>query len=400
VLQPTQLRANGGLKYNWSSKTVSISCTSCQNPWVRIAEKAAFKVRVFDDIGCFADDSVEFSTKPLPVVIAGPDTAICPSKEAFLYASGAKDYKWLPSNLVNCERCAFTIGKPFTTTIFTVIGTAENGCENSDSTIVSIKPLPNANAGPDSLICYGASAFLHASGGVSYEWSPTNLVPCVKCKTNFVTPTSLTNYYVMVKGANGCFKSDTVSINVRSLRAPKARFEANHPRCAPGKSVFRGELYDYDTICKGEVEWLWDFGDGNFARIANPTHIYESPGEFSVTVNVKNAESYQANVSILHPDSCLKNIYIPNTFTPNKDGQNDLLYVRGINITKLLFRLYNSWGEEIYRTTSLKEGWDGTYKGKVLSTQTFVFTCDATFYDGSTVFKTGNITLNKGFFIN
>ncbi|MFQ3576514.1 MAG: gliding motility-associated C-terminal domain-containing protein, partial [Cytophagales bacterium] len=88
-----------------------------------------------------------------------------------------------------------------------------------------------------------------------------------------------------------------------------------------------------------------------------------------------------------------KNIYIPNTFTPNNDGNNDLLFVRGLNIIDLLFKVYNNWGEEVFSTTDINQGWDGTFKGRELKSQTLVFTCEATFYDGTKVFKEGNVTL-------
>jgi gliding motility-associated-like protein len=72
---------------------------------------------------------------------------------------------------------------------------------------------------------------------------------------------------------------------------------------------------------------------------------------------------------------------------------NDIVYLRTINAKKILFRIYNRWGEEVFRTENLHTGWDGTYKGEKLTPQVFVFQADVTFYDDSRETKKGNITL-------
>ncbi|HTF81490.1 MAG TPA: gliding motility-associated C-terminal domain-containing protein, partial [Cytophagales bacterium] len=86
-------------------------------------------------------------------------------------------------------------------------------------------------------------------------------------------------------------------------------------------------------------------------------------------------------------------IYIPNAFTPNGDGENDVLYVRGINIRKVQFHLYNNLGERVFYTNNLHAGWDGNYKGEKQTSQVYVYHCDATFWDGTSVQKEGNVTL-------
>ena len=57
-------------------------------------------------------------------------------------------------------------------------------------------------------------------------------------------------------------------------------------------------------------------------------------------------------------------LYVPNGFSPNGDGQNDVLYVRGGGVTEMSWVIYDRWGEKVFETTDPKQGWDGTYKGK------------------------------------
>jgi gliding motility-associated-like protein len=88
-------------------------------------------------------------------------------------------------------------------------------------------------------------------------------------------------------------------------------------------------------------------------------------------------------------------IYVPNIFSPNNDGSNDVLYVHGQGITELQLTIYDRWGELVFETTDMAQGWDGWYKGKVMDNAVFVYYLKATFYTGEQVTKKGNITLLK-----
>ncbi|MCO6485593.1 MAG: gliding motility-associated C-terminal domain-containing protein, partial [Saprospiraceae bacterium] len=86
-------------------------------------------------------------------------------------------------------------------------------------------------------------------------------------------------------------------------------------------------------------------------------------------------------------------LFVPNTFTPNGDGLNDHLFVRGLFIEEMLFIVYDRWGMEVFRTLTKQEGWDGTYKGTPLSTDVFGYYLEVTCGDGRHFSKKGNVTL-------
>ncbi|GIV27455.1 MAG: hypothetical protein KatS3mg027_1269 [Bacteroidia bacterium] len=90
-------------------------------------------------------------------------------------------------------------------------------------------------------------------------------------------------------------------------------------------------------------------------------------------------------------------LFVPNVFSPNGDGNNDELCVYGtLCIVKdYLFVIYDRWGEKVFETTDKKACWDGTYKGKPLNNATFVYYIKGTKYDDSVIERKGNITLIK-----
>jgi gliding motility-associated-like protein len=85
---------------------------------------------------------------------------------------------------------------------------------------------------------------------------------------------------------------------------------------------------------------------------------------------------------------------VPSAFTPDGDGVNDVIFVRGWGIKDVLeFRIYNRWGQEIFFTDDIHQGWDGTFKGSKQNIDTYSYFVKVRFYDNSEAFKKGNITL-------
>jgi len=86
-------------------------------------------------------------------------------------------------------------------------------------------------------------------------------------------------------------------------------------------------------------------------------------------------------------------LYLPNIFSPNKDEQNDVFYMRGENIKEASISIYNRWGEKVFETQDKSAGWDGTYKGKACPADVYIFHVSVTFADGVTEHRKGNVTL-------
>jgi gliding motility-associated-like protein len=87
------------------------------------------------------------------------------------------------------------------------------------------------------------------------------------------------------------------------------------------------------------------------------------------------------------------NVFIPNVFSPNGDGHDDYLFVRGDCITNMTFVVFDRWGNKVFESTSLSKGWDGTYNGQPMNTGSYIWYLKATLKDGATIERKGDVTL-------
>ena len=119
-----------------------------------------------------------------------------------------------------------------------------------------------------------------------------------------------------------------------------------------------------------------------------------SPTETTVylltSVDANGCVAVDTVTVFVNPESI---IFVPNAFTPDNSGTNDVLYVRTEQVELLYFAVYNRWGELVFETTEVTEGWDGTYDGKPMDQAVFVYYVEARLNNGERVVKTGNVTL-------
>jgi gliding motility-associated-like protein len=141
------------------------------------------------------------------------------------------------------------------------------------------------------------------------------------------------------------------------------------------------------------VSFNWSFGDGTGSTETDPEHLFKKTGTFTVCLEAKSKDGCLDTIckkvdAEIHPA-----VDVPTGFSPNGDGHNDVLYVRGAAIETLYFKVFNRWGELVFETKDLKVGWDGTFKGKLQEMEAYAWVLDVIFYDETTAHKTGNVTL-------
>lgn len=136
--------------------------------------------------------------------------------------------------------------------------------------------------------------------------------------------------------------------------------------------------------------YYWDFGDSisgsdNFSTEMNPSHTYSEYGTYHISlITMRNGGCAD---SITGPDSLVyskleSNLFIPSAFTPNDDGVNDVLRIRGRGITDVELMIFNEWGQLIFRSRQLDEGWDGRHSGKLVPPDTYVYVAKIRTVDG------------------
>ncbi len=209
----TTLHASGASSYTWSPSS-GLSCTSCADPIATPSVTTVYTVIGINANWCANVDSVSVTVLPLPVVSAGNDVIICAGTSTSLSASGAISYQWTPATGLSCTNCPNPIASPLTTTIYTVTGSAANGCTNTDMVSVTINPLPSITITADDTICEGQFVNLNATGGSVYSWLPVAGLNCPFCSNPVANPTVSTTYTVTVTDGNNCVNTDSVHIEV------------------------------------------------------------------------------------------------------------------------------------------------------------------------------------------
>jgi len=146
---------------------------------------------------------------------------------------------------------------------------------------------------------------------------------------------------------------------------------------------------------EGGESYFWDFGDGNTSTDFEPTHRYERAGEYDVTLIVTNQYGCNDTLTIekaVFADDGGKYL-IPNTFTPNGDGQNDIFLPEMFGVVNFHLEVYDRWGELLFVSEDQNTGWDGYYKGQLASQDVYIYKLKMKFLSGNSVVRTGDITL-------
>jgi gliding motility-associated-like protein len=185
-----------------------------------------------------------------------------------------------------------------------------------------------------------------------------------------------------------CNKADTFYKTVRIKKLPTADFvfapvipESNKP-------------VTFTNTSKDASYYTWNFGDGSaLTHETNPVHQFRRTGSFIVCLQAINNEGCADSICKKVDADIHTAIDLPTAFSPNGDGSNDILYIRGGGIETVSLMIFNRWGEKVFETSNMNIGWDGTYKGKLQEVDAYGYVLYATFIDGSSATKKGNVTL-------
>jgi gliding motility-associated-like protein len=156
------------------------------------------------------------------------------------------------------------------------------------------------------------------------------------------------------------------------------------------------ELLQFNEELASEVIGVeWELGDQTTSTELNPKKTYDAAGTYEVKMIVERRCRKDTIIKTIEVEDCIEEaLWVPTAFSPNNDGINDLLYVRGLANDPFLFRVYNRYGHVVFETEDLSLGWDGRINGKIISSATFMYTLQGTVNDEA-YFKKGNITLVK-----
>ncbi|MBA3827803.1 MAG: gliding motility-associated C-terminal domain-containing protein [Taibaiella sp.] len=341
-----------------------------------------------DDISfrpmCRSNDSVYVKVDvkvDVPVIKASNDTGICNGKSATLNATGSLHYKWTPNTGLSCDTCASPVASPAVSMTYIVTGTDAIGCTAVDTVNVSVGRLTVSVSGKNG-ICPDSSTSLTASGATNYVWSPAATLSCDTCSTITATPASTTTYTVTGSDSGGC--TGTSSITVTAYPAPAISISKNALVCKGSTIVLSAT---------GAHSYSWTpTANLNDPTIPNPTATLAGKATTYYVAGTDANGCIGYDSVLVDP---LKNsaVGIPNAFSPNGDGVNDILYVRGSNIATLEYHVYNRWGQIVFETNNINTGWDGKASGTPQPMDNYAIVIKVTTNDGCKFEKKGNVTL-------
>jgi len=354
------LTATGGQSYYWNPN-------SEQTQSITVSESGEYVVSVVDANGCSYDsDTIEVVVFDLPTVSVNVTGSIifCEGESADLLAVSpdAVTYEWLENGSIISGENGATL-TVVDSSPYTVIVTDTNGCTATDNApIITVGAVPIAVVSEDKWMCAQGEVTLTASGGENYVWSNGETGSSIT-----VSPDSVTNYIVTVSN-QFCSTTSSDSVLVSLYPSPNALIGAS----SIGQLEVDVEFNDISGD-SSIVDWLWDFGDGEFEVDQNTEHSFSNEEFFIVILTVENefgcVDTDTVEIEITQI------IDIPNVFTPNGDGYNDHLFFGNFGVDEYELTIYNRWGLIMHYDASGEIFWDGrTPAGAEAEAGTYYYT--------------------------
>ena len=371
-------QGNPGYTYSWSPN-VSATANATNIP------AGNYVVTVTDAIGCIATVTVVVTEPPqLTLSATATPSVVCAGNSTQLSAvpgGGSPGYTvgWLPGplagNTVNIT--------PSVTTTYTVAVTDANGCTATATIQIAVSALPVSAFAADTTsgcapLCVNfddLSTVALPAVITSWNWDfGDNSVSTLQTPNHCYTSAGVYSVTLLVTTGDGCSHTYTWNNYINVYSSPIASFIAS-----PQPTTILSPTILFTDASTGADTWLWSFGDINnsTSTLQNPSFTYPDPICYQVTLDVTSANGCTDSaleIICIDPDV---SIYVPNTFTPNEDGVNEVFLpvTTGINPDKYEFWVFDRWGNLIFYTDDLNEGWNGRVQGhdKLCQIDTYVW---------------------------
>lgn len=347
--------------------------------------------------GCFDTLVYNIRVNPSPTVAAPNDITLCRGSSAPLTATGVgvSQWSWSPLQGLSCYNCPNPIASPLITTPYLVQGTNGFGCSATDTVVVTVIQPLRMTVSPNDSICINTSTQIVASGAASYNWTPAAGLSSTTISNPVASPTNTTRYRVVGYDGFNCF-TDTAFVLV-------AVGQQTTISLGPDVTMAAGTQFPLrSTITNGPIRsWNWQ-PSANLSCSTCPLPTLNVKNDATYIVNVTSVFGCTATDTINIKAFCESaQVFIPNAFTPDGDGVNDVLMVRGTGIAMVkTFRIFNRWGEVVFEranfpANNLSHGWNGLVKGVPGGPDVYVYTAEVLCENGSSFTYKGNVSIIK-----
>ncbi|GAB5526498.1 MAG: hypothetical protein Roseis2KO_43700 [Roseivirga sp.] len=281
--------------------------------------------------------------------------------------------------------------------IYTVTVTDSYGCTDTKAYTVTKPDDINIELTPDLVVdCDTQRAFVRLGARVTggfgeyqYNWSRGN---SLDASLEVNSPGRVT---LVVTDGRGCQRQDEIDIDIPQFANASFAWDSESLRRDGGLSA-NDPISFLDNSGPGARSWSWNFGDEFSSSEQNPTHTFLAAGRYLVTLDVKDeAECITQTEQWLNIADGHR-LMIPNAFTPNGDGLNDLFRPRFFGFQRIRFRVFSKWGDPVFNTT-LTDGafWDGILRGESAQSGSYVYKFEGVTFTGFTIEETGVFRLIK-----
>ena len=351
-----------------------------------------------NNAGCITTYHLHVDVLQFATVTA--DTVLCEEAELTLAASYAPanaqivwsdTNQWGFNSMLNSDSTDTDIFVLVWVPMTYYVAIFSGGCQVTDQVNISFAYAQTAIQ-EDFTLCSGEDVELNVinpNATFSYHWEPASAIIEGQNSTAILANVDeTTTFSVSSISADGCTASDSVTVAISNLSASSALATASDYFIALGEST---------QLTATPVGYSYTWSPANSLSNASSATPVATPEENTVyTLSISDAECTSTDtveVRVLNITCGPPNIFVPNAFTPNADGKHEKLYVRAINLTEVHLAIFDRWGELVFETRSLNDGWDGTFKGKAVDPDVFVYYLEAVCAGGEEYFDEGNITV-------
>lgn len=388
--------ASGGTSYNWQpSSTLNNSTVAI--PVANPTTTTIYSVTITNTItGCVKTLTTQLTVNPKPTANFTYSVNSCGGGVQYTdqSASGITTWNW---NLGNSQFSSiqnpylfYPSGGNYTVSL---IAGNSYGCTDTIVKPLTVPAPPTVSVSPSQTICLGNYVTLNASGGFAYQWQPTVGLSNPNFASPIATPSTTTQYSVTISTLNSlgdtCKLMLTTTVNVSQLSTIPIAASANPDTVIKGNSTVLTV-----SASPGALASWYPQGSTTPWTGYSVTATPQYPTTYTVVITRGPcSQTLTVRVEVIDDNCESSDVFIPNTFTPNGDGSNDIMFARGYKISEIYFAIYNRWGEMVFETTDKNVGWDGTYKGRPADVGVFGYYIKFKCYNGLESFKKGNITL-------
>ncbi len=409
VPTPLNPEAEGSnLTYFWTPST-GLSCTTCPNPVATLSNDQFYQVNIFGYNGadtCAFTQTVQVRVMPPHGLETTPiDTVICDSIDVLLSATYSSNFI---TNIAWSQSLDFS--NPFSTsanvtvtpneTEFYYVQTTDTlGCRDTAQIVIYAYPV---DISVDDIYNYCEEIGNltipvinhHPNQILIYNWTPTDNISVQNPDGSIVvTGLEMDEIYV-VDAVNqyGCHEQDTADVYYYDIEPTLGQITSTMDTIYYNSGESSQLSIDYWPGYT--YEWSPD-QDLSDPTIHNPVATPHETTLYTVLVTDEGGcQAFrQVTIVVLNPDCDEPYIFLPNAFTPNGSGKNDVLYLRSNIVDEMELAIYNRWGQRVFYTEDQTIGWDGNFNGEALAPDVYGFYLRAKCYNGQEFFKKGNISL-------